>query len=416
MYRTPSNSSQYGRASTVIVLMFCVMFGLAWVFFRRLNAAHPIIEISSSLPLRSTLGEQVFNGASLALDERRSDFPGAIVIFSVKDDSAGDSWSGPILKRNLQSFIGNPNTLAFFGPLHSTAAKIAIPILNRAGIPMISPTNSLPSLTKEGFALGEPSIFYPTGKRNYVRFSQTDDIGLSEAALWAKALGVRKVVVIDDHTIDYPSILTLMRDFHESPRIEAERITEETDDAPELIAKKISDAKPDLIYYLGISPQNFKPFAAALRLIKYSGRLMSGFSTASVIDVVKNKEQLEGMLVIGSNISITASSSRGTIFAKKYKARYGEDPILILAGTSYESMNILLDAILKSSRARKSVLTELTRTRDKATMFGSVSFDEHGDSSLHYTSRLVLHDGQFIPFTTSGTPPANQIPRGGKTP
>lgn len=399
----------YLKTSIIVVLFFVVFDVAVSVYFYRLKNTKPIIEITSSLPVSTVLGKQVFNGAILALDERRSDFPNETIMFSVRDDTSGDSWGEPELRRNLQSFIDNPNTLTFFGPLHSTAAKVAIPILNRAGIPMISPTNSLPSLTKEGFAIGEPSIFYPTGRRNYVRFSQTDDVELAEAALWAKTLNVKKVLLVDDHTIDYSSALALMRAFRESSKLETERVTEEPDESVNDLAQNIASAKPDLIYFLGISPQNFNTFASALNQIKYSGRLMSGLSTASVIDIPPVKDQLEGMLVVGSNASITASSTRGQDFAKNYKARYGEDPVLLLAGTSYESMNLLLDAIARSDRTRTDVLIQLFKTHGRVTMFGPISFDKHGDSSLHYTSHLVLHNGELVPFTTSPTIPTLRV-------
>ena len=45
------------------------------------------------------------------------------------------------------------------------AAKLSIPILNRAGIAMISPANTYIGLTNKGQP-GEPDEYYPTGKRN----------------------------------------------------------------------------------------------------------------------------------------------------------------------------------------------------------------------------------------------------------
>lgn len=398
----------YLKITVILALFIAVIDAATSAYFYRLKITKPIIEITSSLPLSTDLGKQVFDGATLALDERRADFPEEAIMFTVRDDTSLNSWGEPQLRRNLQSFIDNPNTLAFFGPLHSTAAKVAIPILNKAGIPMISPTNSLPSLTKEGFAIGEPSIFYPAGRRNYVRFSQTDDVELAEAALWAKTLNIKKVLLVDDHTIDYSSALALMRGFRESSKLDTERVTEEPAESVNDLAQQIAGAKPDLIYFLGISPQNFNTFASALNQIKYSGRLMSGLSTASVIDIPPIKNQLEGMLVIGSNVSITASSTQGHNFAKNYKARYGEDPVLLLAGTSYESMNLLLDAIAQSDRTRNSVLTQLFKIHNRATMFGPISFDKQGDSSLHYTSRLMLHDGELAPFIAPSTTPTTK--------
>ena len=57
--------------------------------------------------------------------------------------------------------------MAYIGTYNSGAAKIAMPILNRAGLLMISPANTWPGLTKPGKGdPGEPEIYRPSGKLN----------------------------------------------------------------------------------------------------------------------------------------------------------------------------------------------------------------------------------------------------------
>ena len=66
--------------------------------------------------------------------------------------------------------LGDPNIMVYIGHFNSGAAKITIPVLNQAGLVMISPANTYPGLTKPGKGKpNEPGVYYPTGVRNYTR-------------------------------------------------------------------------------------------------------------------------------------------------------------------------------------------------------------------------------------------------------
>ena len=62
--------------------------------------------------------------------------------------------------------------------INSGASAISIPLLNRTGIPQISPTSTAVGLTSDGIgaAPGEPEKYYPTGIRTYARVVPSDAI------------------------------------------------------------------------------------------------------------------------------------------------------------------------------------------------------------------------------------------------
>ena len=75
--------------------------------------------------------------------------------------------------------------------LQFRAAKISMPVLNKAHLLMISPANTWPGLTKPDKGdPGEPDIYRPTGEVNYVRMVPTDDLQGPLGTAWAKELGV----------------------------------------------------------------------------------------------------------------------------------------------------------------------------------------------------------------------------------
>jgi branched-chain amino acid transport system substrate-binding protein len=91
--------------------------------------------------------------------------------------------------------------MIYIGTFNSGAAKLSIPILNKACLVMISPANSYPGLTKavEGVtAPGEPDSYYPQGYRNYSRVINTDDNQGGASAQWIFSLGKKTAFVLDD--------------------------------------------------------------------------------------------------------------------------------------------------------------------------------------------------------------------------
>jgi branched-chain amino acid transport system substrate-binding protein len=91
--------------------------------------------------------------------------------------------------------------VAVIGTWHSGCASVEIPILNRASggpLAMISPSNSAPGLTRRspGNNPGEPGIYYPTGKRNFMRVTAVDPALGAAGAVLAKQLRLRRVYLL----------------------------------------------------------------------------------------------------------------------------------------------------------------------------------------------------------------------------
>jgi branched-chain amino acid transport system substrate-binding protein len=68
--------------------------------------------------------------------------------------------------------------IAYIGEFNSGGSAISIPILNEAGVPVISPSNTAVGLTRRGPGAnpGEPDKYYPTGVRTYFRLTSNDAV------------------------------------------------------------------------------------------------------------------------------------------------------------------------------------------------------------------------------------------------
>ena len=93
-------------------------------------------------------------------------------------------------------------TIFYLGEFNSGGTKVSIPILNKANIPQISPSNTYVGLTTDdpGSEPGEPDKYYPTGKRTYARIVPTDTIQGAALATIMKEDGCASVNIFNDKT------------------------------------------------------------------------------------------------------------------------------------------------------------------------------------------------------------------------
>ena len=79
---------------------------------------------------------------------------------------------------------------------------MSLPILNKANIPQISPSNTYVGLTtdKPGSEPGEPDKYYPAQKRTYARVVPADDIQGAALVTTMKEDGCKSVHIFNDKT------------------------------------------------------------------------------------------------------------------------------------------------------------------------------------------------------------------------
>ena len=93
-------------------------------------------------------------------------------------------------------------TIFYLGEFNSGGTKVSLPILNKANIPQISPSNTYVGLTTDepGSEPGEPDKYYPAQKRTYARIVPTDTIQGAALATIMKEDGCKSVHIFNDKT------------------------------------------------------------------------------------------------------------------------------------------------------------------------------------------------------------------------
>jgi len=164
--------------------------------------AQGTIKVVTSWPMQGAMipeGTAMKQAVDLAVKHHGGAVDGFKIEVVNRDDASPTtgSWDGTVEAEIAQRAVADADVMVYLGTYNSGAAKVSMPITNKAGLVQISPANTYPGLTKKGFGAGEPEVYRPSGKVNYFRPFPADDIQGSAAAAWAKCLGFKKVYVLD---------------------------------------------------------------------------------------------------------------------------------------------------------------------------------------------------------------------------
>jgi len=166
--------------------------------------------IVSDLPMQGDSAErsrQQVDAIRIVLDQRGWKAGQVAVAFQACDDSIAKTglWDAATCRANANAYAKDEKVLGVIGTYNSGCAAEEIPILNRAGVAMISPGNTAVCLTEStpNCEDGQPQSLYPTGHRNYARVVPNDAFQGAALAQFAKQQGIARPYVLyaaDDPT------------------------------------------------------------------------------------------------------------------------------------------------------------------------------------------------------------------------
>jgi len=358
------------------------------------------IKIVTSFPMRTiTVGQSIVNGIKLALEEQNYRIGDYKIELIVKDD--GDEtgqWQKNIEEEIAKRAVADPDVMVYLGTYNSGAAKVSIPITNKAGLVQISPGNTWPGLTKPGFLPGEPGTFYPTGVRSYFRVCPIDTLQAPAGAIWANDLRVKNVYVFDDGTESAGfGIANLFEEKARELGINVlGRKTLSNENVKEMLGI-VKDYNPDLVYYSGITPHGVVPLTKGLKElgIKFMG--VDGIMEQAFIDQAGDAAEGTYVTVVGVPPKELAKlTSKGKNFVENYKEKYGIEPETF-SGFGYEAAKVALLAIERvRAKDRAKILEEVSKIKDYDGLFGKWSFDQNGDTTLTFVSGNIVRNKSFV--------------------
>ena len=365
-----------------------------------------VIKIVSSLPRTGSAKGQtdtMVNGIKLAMEEVGNKVGDFSVEYLDWDDAtaAAGQWTPEAEAANADKAAKNPDVMAYIGPYNSGAAKISMPILNKAGVLMISPANTWPGLTKPGnWGTGEPDIYRPTKKINYTRVVPTDDLQGPFAANWAKEMGVKQVYVLDDNELYGKGIAKLFAERCKEIGIKVlgqDKIDVNAQEFKSLMVK-IKSLNPDMIYFGGTTQSKGGQLARDMvgSGLQCSIMVPDGcFEDAFVESAGAKNIEGRAYFTFGGLPPEELKDGPGKAFVDRYMAKYKTQPEAY-AIYGYECGKVALESIRKANKKdRGAVVDAALALRDFDGALGKWSFDANGDISLAIISGSTVKNGKL---------------------
>lgn len=367
------------------------------------------LTIYSSLPLQGASGAQskaINNGATIALEQAGGKVGSFNIKFVPLDDStaaagkADDAQTG----QNARKAVQDKSTIAYLGEYNSGASKISLPILNKAGIPQVSPSNTYVGLTtnKPGSEAGEPDKYYPSGKRTYARVVPTDIIQGAALATVAKEDGCKGIEIWNSKTTYSTGLARNLEMAAKDAGLQVEG-NEGIDPQAANYRSLAAPIKSDCFVFTGEIESNgvqaVKDVAAAhpdIKLYGGDGVMLNDFASPKTGLPANVGARFKGTIATLDPASFNAAGKK---FFADYKAKYHTQKPDPYGVYGYEAMSLILDAIKRAGdkgNDRQAVVDALLSTKDRDSVLGTYSIDASGDTTLSDYGLYKISEGKLV--------------------
>ncbi|HKD77126.1 MAG TPA: branched-chain amino acid ABC transporter substrate-binding protein, partial [Ktedonobacterales bacterium] len=286
-------------------------------------------------------------------------------------------------------------------------AATEIPVADRSGLVLISPSNTNPGLTLQQYAASNGFVFsnlHPPGRKEYYFRIPGNDVaqGTLDADLISQlpAAGgptVHKIFVVDDNEAYGKGLADLFTQEaqHDGYTIVGSRASiDQTKTAtfPSL-ASTIVAAGPDMVFYGGVTSNGGPALKQAVDAsfvgahktpVLWGGGDGIADDPSWISQAGASAINTIGTVAAPDVSTLGSSSSVATKFISDYKTKYNADPIPYSA-MSYDAAMIEITAIKNLISAGKSVTRDAVRDQVAGLHYsgvtGNISFDQFGDNA-----------------------------------
>ena len=177
---------------------------------------------------------------------------------------------------------------------------------------------------------------------------------------------------------------------------------------------QIKALNPDVIYFGGLTPIGVRIRSQMDKLgIKVVFDGTSGIVSDAFIQGLG--PLAEGTLAFREGAP-TDKLPGGKFFMEKYNAQKYDNPPEAYGAFAYAAMTMILDSIEKVGPDRKKVTAELANVKDRESIVGKVTFDDHGQNAVPVITTYVVQDGKFVEWDDSEYAAENASCRGRSKP
>jgi branched-chain amino acid transport system substrate-binding protein len=364
------------------------------------------LTIYSSLPFHgpsSVSARAVLDGERLALTQAGHRVGRYRIVLRSLDDSTvqRSSWDPGQTTIDARIAIRDATTIGYIGDLNSGASAIALPVLNRLGIPQVSPASTAVGLTtgSPGASPGEPQKYYPTRIRTYARVMPSDGVQARVQVQLQRAAGCRHTFVVDDGEVDGEAMATSFQLTARATGLDVIGVQSYEPRAADYraFANAVAQTKADCVLISAITD------SGAVAVTKQLAQAMPGariFATAGLAESSFADPGLGGVPGwLDSRVTLTGAPPGLRPFYTSFTREYGDPEPDAIYG--YEAMSLLLGAISRATKdgrraaKRSAVRDALFDTRERRSVLGTYSIESTGNTTLGHFGVYRIVAGQL---------------------
>ena len=322
----------------------------------------------------AALGINELNGVKFALKKFLDANKGANVdptVYEV-DDQGDPAVAGPIAPK----VAAEECVVALVGPAYSGASKVSLPVYLSAGLSIITPSATNPTL---------PSF----GKSIFHRAVLTDDYqGPAAARLITSKVKNAAVFLVNDAS-DYAVGLQKTVDITLAGRVVGKDVTPTgTTDFSATIAK-IKKSKANAVFYSGY----FSQAAVFVKQLRDSGSKIvfaSGDGTLDNQFIKLARKAAEGALLTAPAIPFETASPK--LAAEMVKAGWTPG---VYTTESFDAANFFLEAI-KAGNTDRASINKYVSTKSSKGLSKTLKFDADGEVSGADVNGFIVKNGKLV--------------------
>lgn len=337
----------------------------------------------------SQFGIDMSNAMKLAVADM-GDVQGWKVELAVEDDGGGAEGGAAVSNK----LVADTTFVAMAGHAFSGATAAAMPIYEKAGVPMMSPSATNPDLTSKGSKVFNRSAFTDTVQ------------GQGAAKYLYEKLGVRKLALMHDGSDYGQGLANVVKETFISLGGEAvafEAVTPgESDYSAPLAA--VASTNPDALYFGGYNAEA----AVLVNQMAQAGLQGKVFFGG---DGIYGKDFLGKVGANGEGVYSATLIPPGTEAIKKfneaYKTAYGTEAGVLSAYTwnSYDAIGALISAIKSVAIVqgdtlyipRGALVAAVRGLKDYQGISGVITCQENGECNASGPVFYIVKNGEWVP-------------------
>jgi branched-chain amino acid transport system substrate-binding protein len=317
-----------------------------------------VASIVVSVPLEGPTGQAGADAAEavlLAVEDA-----GSPVHVMVED--AGPGPCGRNVPANAERAAANAEVVAYLGEFHSAATEVALPVLEAAGLPHVSFSNTYRRLAGASF----------------VNVMPNDELQAEALVAWMGECGVSRPFLADDGE-EYGADMRFL--VHRA-----------------LDGNAAADAEhADAVFFGCAIDERTVSLVAGLHTLAPEAPLfgMEGLLSDELAEELPVAVAARLHVMAGPACGEQLPPAGRALHARlRDRLEHAPDPHAVYA---YEAASLVLDAFDRVGGDRAALTAAMRETRDRDGVVGSYSIDERGWTTLRTAGRLRIENARFVP-------------------